>query len=92
MSLLGRNSTATRKEILSLSKLKSSMQPVPNYLVSIILQTRRRTREECDDLRGGGQRPDPVREVLPQRSPYDHQGVQRTNTKGELILIFDALQ
>lgn len=69
------------------------MQPVPNYLVSVILQIRRRTRKECDDLRGGGQRPDPVREVLPQRSPYDHQGVQRTDTKGELFFfILNALQ
>ena len=58
-------------------------------LVSVIMQTRRGPRQECDDLRGGGQRLDPLREVLPQRSPYDHQGLQRTNTKGEVFSILN---
>ena len=47
--------------------------------------SRRGPRKKCYDLRGGGERPDLVREVLPQRSPHDHQGVPGTNTKGESL-------
>ena len=51
--------------------------------VQSVMHIRRGTRQKCYDLRGGGQRPYLVREVLPQRSPHDHQGVPGTNTKGE---------
>ena len=55
--------------------------------VQSVMHIRRGTRKKCYDLRGGGQRPDLVREVLPQRSPHDHQGVPGTNTKGEVSYI-----
>ena len=62
-----------------LSKLNSSMR------VQSVMHIRRGPRKKCYDLRGGGERPDLVREVLPQRSPHDHQGVPGTNTKGESL-------
>ena len=55
--------------------------------VQSVMHIRRGTRQKCYDLRGGGQRPYLVREVLPQRSPHDHQGVPGTNTKGEVSYI-----